>query len=499
MNKPLVCMTLTGKTLEEDYKLVKKYEKQIDLVELRADCLNEDEQLYIKRFPALIYPPCILSIRRDIDGGRFNSGEFSRTNLFGRALAFANPDRSRNYAYVEFEDDFQIPSIQDAAMAFGVKIIRSYHSINENLINIKEICDSMRKTGYEIPKIAFRPSNLKDVATLFKESQSMFKYEHIVTAIGLQGQPSRILAHLTGSYLTYVSPGELEENTAELGHTTPETLLNLYNFRELNENTKLFGIAGWPLQKAPAVQILNKGFKERNYNAISLPIRSPVIRENLYFAEQLDFHGLVIREPFHESVIYYLKEKAHEVDLVGACNTIIRRNNKWAGFNTEITGFRTALTEFLGDTKIKRKKVALLGAGSSAKAVAYVLWQLGAKVCIFNRTLENAQILAEKYGFKYSPLDPSSVTLLDEYSTLIIQTTTVGSDLQDGDIKEVDPISFYNFRGDELLFDLIYSPAITPLMRRASLAGCRTSNGKKMMEYSTHEQYKLFTGDYYNS
>ena len=276
-------------------------------------------------------------------------------------------------------------------------------------------------------------------------------------------------------------------------------LLNLYNFRELNENTKLFGIAGWPLQKAPAVQILNKGFKERNYNAISLPIRSPVIRENLYFAEQLDFNGLVIREPFHESVIYYLKEKAHEVDLVGACNTIIRRNNKWAGFNTEITGFRTALTEFLGDTKIKRKKVALLGAGSSAKAVAYVLWQLGAKVCIFNRTLENAQILAEKYGFKYSPLDPSSVTLLDEYSTLIIQTTTVGSDLQDGDIKEVDPISFYNFRGDELLFDLIYSPAITPLMRRASLAGCRTSNGKKMMEYSTHEQYKLFTGDYYNS
>jgi len=499
MAKPLVCMTLTGKTLEEDYKLVKKYEKQIDLVELRADCLNEDEQLFIKRFPALIYHPCILSIRRDIDGGFYNSGEFSRTNLFARALAFANPDRSRNFAYVEFEDDFQIPSIQDAAMAFGVKIIRSYHSINENLINIKEKCDSMRKTGYEIPKIAFRPSNLSDVATLFREAQSMSKYEHIVSALGIQGQPSRILANLTGSYLTYVSPEELNKDSDELGHTDPNTLLNIYNFRNLNEDTRLFGIAGWPLTKTPTVEILNKGFIKNEQDAISLPIRAPQIADHLYFAEQLDFSGLSIQEPFNERVIYYLTEKSPEVERIGTCDTVIRRKSKWAGFNTEIKGFRTALEEFLGETKIKRKKVAILGAGSSAKAVAYVLFQMGAKVCIFNRTLENAQIIAERYDFKYSTLDPSSADMLREYSNLIIQTTSVGSDLHSEEDKDNDPISFYNFYGYELLFDLIYSPAITPLMRRASLAGCRTTNGKKMLEYSTHEQYKLFTGDYYNS
>lgn len=498
MDKPLVCMTLTGKTLEENYKLVKKYEKQIDLVELRADYLNEDEQLFIKRFPALIYLPCILSIRRDIDGGLFNSGEFSRTSLFGRALAFANPDRSKNFAYVEFEEDFQIPSIQDAAMAFGVKIIRSYHSINENLTNIKEKCDSMRKTGYEIPKISFKPSNLTDVATLCKEAQSMSRYEHIVSAIGLQGQPSRILAHLTGSYLTYVSPAELQSNTEDLGYLDANTLLNLYNFRNLNSETKLFGTAGWPLKKVPTVEILNRGFVNNEQNAISVPIRAPEISDNLYFAEKLNFSGLSIREPFNENVIYYLTEKSPEVDTVGACNTVVRRNSKWAGFNTEIYGFRRAIADFLGDTKIKRKKVALLGAGSSAKAVAYVLWQMGAKVCIFNRTLEKAQIIADKYNFKYSTLDPSNVALLDEYSSLIIQTTSVGSDIQNDEIKESDPISFYNFRGDELLFDLIYSPAITPLMKRASLAGCRTANGKKMLEYSTHEQYKIFIGDYYS-
>ena len=120
MNQPLVCMTLTGKTLEENLKLVKKYEKYIDLVELRVDHLNEDEQLSARRFPAMIYQPCILTIRRDIDGGQFTGGDFARTNLFARALAFANPDKSKNFAFVDFEEDFHIPSIQDAAMAFGV-------------------------------------------------------------------------------------------------------------------------------------------------------------------------------------------------------------------------------------------------------------------------------------------------------------------------------------------------------------------------------------------
>ena len=118
MNQPLVCMTLTGKTLEENLKLVKKYEKYIDIVELRVDHLNEDEQLSARRFPAMIYQPCILTIRRDIDGGQFTGGDFARTNLFARALAFANPDKSKNFAFVDFEEDFHIPSIQDAAMAF---------------------------------------------------------------------------------------------------------------------------------------------------------------------------------------------------------------------------------------------------------------------------------------------------------------------------------------------------------------------------------------------
>ena len=63
MNQPLICMTLTGKTLEEDMRIAKKYEKQVDIVELRVDHLNEEEQLYARRFPSMVHQPCILTIR----------------------------------------------------------------------------------------------------------------------------------------------------------------------------------------------------------------------------------------------------------------------------------------------------------------------------------------------------------------------------------------------------------------------------------------------------
>ena len=283
MTQPLICMTLTGNTLEENRQLVEKYSKLIDLVELRVDYLQEEEQLYVRRFPSMIHKPCILTIRRDVDGGLFNGGEFSRTCLFSRALAFADQDRAKNFAYVDFEDDFHIPSIQDAAMAFGVKIIRSIHNINEPIYNLKARCDEMRKTGYEIPKIAFKPRKLSDVSNLFREGEQITQYDHIFCALGAEGLPARILASYSNSYLTYVSPAELLDNTQSLGHIDPETLTSLYSFKSISESTKLFGITGWPLIKTSSPEIHNSGYKKLGYDAVYLPIRSPLVSEALTF------------------------------------------------------------------------------------------------------------------------------------------------------------------------------------------------------------------------
>ena len=442
----------------------------------------------------MIYQPCILTIRRDVDGGLFTGSEFARTNLFGRALAFANPDKAKNFSFVDFEEDYHIPSIQDAAMAFGVRIIRSCHSMTEPVLNIRERCDIMRKTGYEIPKIAFMPHSLSDVLNLFKEGSQMTQYDHILCAMGPEGFPSRVLASYTNSFLTYVSPQEILENTKAIGHIDPVTLNDLYHFKSINSDTSLYGITGWPLAKTSSPEIHNEGYKKKGLNSVYLPIRSPLVSDALNFCENVGVKGLSVTIPHKESVLYYLNEQAPEVVQIGACNTIVRKNNGWVGYNTDAPGFRRALEEFLGPVKIKHKKVAVIGAGGAAKAIVYVLKQMGAKVCIFNRTVDNAAPLAEKYGFSYCQLDKNCIDRLDEYSNLIIQTTSVGMNSEGISTPENDPLYFYDFRGNELLFDIIYVPSVTPVMKRASIAGCKTCNGYKMLEYQAYEQFKLFTG-----
>lgn len=496
MSQPLICMTLTGKTIEENLRLVKKYEKNVDILELRLDHLNEDEQLHARRFPSLVYHPCILTIRRDVDGGLFNGGEFARTTLFARALSFANQDKARNFAYVDFEEDFHIPSIQDAALAFGVKIIRSVHNMEGPIHNLKERCDSMRKTGYEIPKIAFKVNRLSDVTNLFYEGSQKVDYDHIFCAMGPEGFPSRILPAFSDSFLSYTSPEETIANTAAIGHIDPITINTLYNFRKITKQTSLYGITGWPLAKPFSPEIHNAGYRNIGLDAVYFPVCSPLVSESLAFAENLGMKGLSVTVPHKESVLFYVNEQSPEVMQIGTCNTVVRKGDKWIGYNTDAPGFKRALEEFLGGTNIKRKKVAVIGAGGAAKAIVYVLKQMGAKVCIFNRTLSHAKQLADKYDFKYCELSASCVNTLSEYSNLIIQTTNIGSSTEKTQ-EIIDPISFYNFTGNELLFDIVYKPATTPVMRRASLAGCRVCNGYKMMEYQAYEQFKLFTGHDY--
>lgn len=491
MKRPLICMTLTGKTLEENVQLVKKYEKIIDLVELRADYLDENEQLYIKRFPSLIRCPCILSIRRDVDGGLYNSGEFSRTSLFGRALAFADQDREKNYAYVEFEDDYHIPGIQDAAMAFGIRIIRSCYSLNEPVSGLRMKCDQMRKTGYEIPKITYRAKSLGDMVNLFKESASFTDYEHIFTITGQEGLPSRILATRTNSYLTYTSSVEKLGDSYESDFLTPDELINDYNFKKISGNTKLYGITGEQLEKTISGKLHNAGYEKNNIDAVYIPIKTEHVSEALHFAEQMGLKGLTVTNPHQESVLYYLYDQSNEVANLGISNLIVRRNNRWIGFNTETYGFKSALEDFIGDTKLRRKKVAIIGAGLTARTVAYIIKLMGGKACVFDHNIEKAKLLAEKYGFRYAQLDSSNADLLDEYSQLIVQTIPLDS--EENDSLGNDPIYFYNFHGSESLFDINSTPAVTPVMKRASLEGCHICNGYKMLEYQVYAQFKILT------
>lgn len=492
MNRPLVCLTLTAATLEENAALVKKYESYIDVAELRVDFLTPDEQLVVRRFPAMVRIPCILTIRRKADGGRFENSEIARTMLFCRALAFAGQNPQKNFAYVDFEADYHVPSLQDAALAFGIRIIRSVHDMEHPIKNLKVRCAELRKTGYEIPKIAFMPQTLADVTDMFREAAAMREHEHIICAMGPLGHVSRILAGKLHSYLTYTSPDETTGNIPAVNHISPVVLEDVYHFRALNDETALYAVTGWPLVKTSSPELHNCNHKINNINAMLFPLRTPSINDAFEFAEQLGIRGMAVTVPHKETVIPELIRLEGDAAKIHAVNTIVKTSSGWIGHNTDVYGFRTAFLEFLGVKKLRHRRVALIGAGGAAKAIAFVIKELGGRACIFNRTLEHAKALAASYGFEYAQLAPESERTLERYSDIIVQTTTKGMDAVGESSKENDPIYFYQFSGTEKVFDIIYVPERTPLMRRAEIAGCSVCNGWEMLQQQGKKQYAIF-------
>ena len=495
---PQICLCLTGKTIKEDLELLEKYRSYIDIAELRVDQLINDERLYVRKFPELAGVPCILTIRRRIDGGAYFEGEATRTTLFARALAFAEQDTRKNFAYVDLETDFLVPSLQEAAFAFGTKIIRSYHNMTDMETNIAEKMKKMRITGHEIPKIACMPHSLADVTRFFQEAKEIKDFEHILCAMGDYGLPTRILAHKTNSFLTYTSPIETMDKVKSIGHIDPITLTENYNFRSMDENTKLYGITGYPLAITDSPRIHNKGYRDHGMNAAYIPFRAKKVEEALEFAEEMGITGFSVTIPHKESILPDLPEVSAVVGEIGACNTAVKQDGVWKGYNTDAPGLQKALCDFLNVKNLAHKKVTIIGAGGAARAAAYVVKQLRGKCCIFNRTVAKAKALADLFGFKYAALDEAHVGMIEQYSDLIIQTTSIGMGVPAGTIqddeKQVDPIPFYNFHGTECVYDIIYNPEETPIMLRAKAAGCKVENGYSMLINQAYRQFSLFTG-----
>lgn len=493
MRRSNICLCLTGKTLAEDLEILNRYRDFIDMVELRVDYLDKDERLHIRRFPEMAGIPCILTIRRKIDGGCFIDGESSRTTLFARGLAFAEQDSRKNFAYIDFEEDYHVPSLQDAALAFGTRIIRSAHSMNEPIYNIKERLNKMRTTGFEIPKIACMPKTLSDVTRMFKECSELNDTDQIVCAMGRLGISTRILASHMNSFLTFTSPTEAE-TTKTLGHISPSTLVETFGFRSIDSDTDIYGITGYPLSVTHSPFIHNAGYRKHSMNAVYIPVSSHSTEETIEFANQLGMKGLSVTVPYKEAVIENLVSVSEKVAEIGACNTILKKDQNWIGYNTDADGFAIALKEFLEVKNLYGKKVAIIGAGGAAKAIAYAVKHLKGKACVFNRTVSKAKYLAENFGFRWSALNYEATPLLERYSDVIIQTTSKGMGSSLPATEENDPLFFYDFKGYEALYDIVYEPEITPIMSRAMAAGCKVANGKSMLEYQAYQQFKIFTG-----
>lgn len=488
-----VCLVLAEKTIEKNLALLKRYKNYIDMAELRADCLNQNEILFLRKFPEKAEVPAILTVRRKSDGGFFTGGEGARMTIFARGLAYASGDPSKNFAYIDLESDFAASGIEDAAAAFGIQIIRSLHA-KKPVSNIAKTVKELLHSETDIAKLAFPADSLNGMTEAFKAVKQLDGIRYIISVMGKYGITSRILSKKLSSEIVYTFSTEyIEKKDMQTELIDPITLHALYGFSHINKNTAVYGVIGKDINTSLSPHIHNKGFKKHGIDAVYVPVSATSAKEALTFAETAGLRAFSVTAPFKMEIIPEINGISGTSKSIGAVNTVIREEKKWIGYDTDADGFRQALTEFLHTENLSQYKIAIIGAGGAAKAVADVIKNMHGKVCIFNRTAEHARQLANRYNFKWALLNPINIKQLSAYSGLIIQTTNVGMEPD----LEADPLTFYTFTGKEKIFELIYRPEKTALLKRAEEAGCQTCNGYKMLEYQAHHQFKAFTGTDY--
>ncbi|MDR2785241.1 MAG: type I 3-dehydroquinate dehydratase [Treponema sp.] len=485
-----VCLCLTGKTIGQNLEILNKYRKYADIAEFRVDCLDPDERFQIRQFPEQAGMPVILTIRREADGGFFSGGEGSRITLFSKGLAYAEADRRKNFAYLDIEEDLDVPSLEEAARTFGTRIIRSFHNLGGVDKNLADRMDRLRHVGDEIVKAAVFPRSLADTLRIYREAGKV-RGDKIILGMGHFGTNTRILAEKLGSCISYVSvKDEADLRQGAPGQLDPKELVDLYRFKKIRADTMSFGILGYPLHTTSSPLFFNRVFMEENINAVYIPFPADTLESFFELADELKLQGVSVTVPYKEQVLPLLTTRSEKVSSVGACNTMVRTPEGWMGYNTDSRGFSDSLLEFIGKKNLAGKRISIIGAGGVARAAASEVFRLKGKALIVNRTLARAKRLAQPYKFACASADPEGAEMMRKYSDIIIQTTSVG---MAPDITG-DPIPDYNFTGKEKVMDLIYKPETTVFLKRAAAAGCPVINGNDMLIRQAIYQYQYFIG-----
>jgi 3-dehydroquinate dehydratase/shikimate dehydrogenase len=489
-----ICLCLTGKTIQRELELIEKYRPYIDIAELRVDFLEDEERFSIRRFPSLAGMPVILTVRRQSDGGQFTDSESSRIVLLSKGLAFAEADIRQNFAYVDLEEDIDVPGLEEAARAYRTQIIRSFHDFNGGNKNIAARVRNLSRAGDEILKAAVKCDTLYDVIDMYQASRELSDKNKILICMGSTGLCTRVLAEKFGSSICFTSAkNEPDFPLAGPGQIDPIELTNLYRFRSLDKDSKIYGILGYPLLATSSPPFFNHIFDIENQNAVYIPFPSEEAEPFIKFAEELNILGASVTFPHKENVTRYLTEPSEKVSAIGACNTMVRASGGWHGYNADAQGFSDSLLNFIGKKDLRGKRITIVGAGGVSRAVTSEVHRLKGKALILNRNKLKAEKLAGKYGFEWSGIDSAGLRLTRKFSDVIIQTTSAG---MEPDV-DTDPLWYYDFSGREYVMDLIYKPEQTLFLRRAAAAGCSVLNGYDMLMRQAKLQYQHFFGKPY--
>ena len=440
-----------------------------DMVEVRLDTVERPDAIAAiegRRRPVLV------TCRPSWEGGHFQGSEEERERLLSDAQS-----AGAEFVDVEARADF-VSAITRRRRGRG--IVLSLHAFGEPPSDLLERARAMRSTGAEIVKIAIEAQCLGDVLPLmdlashpdFLDPDGM--NGHVLLAMGQAGVPTRVLAARLGNRWTYAGGGVAP------GQMPAARLLGEFGFRRIKPDATLYGVVGNPIAHSLSPVMHNAGFNALGLNAVYVPLQARDVDDFVTFGRETRMAGASITAPFKVGMLAKVDEMDETAKRVGAVNTLVVREGRWFGANTDVDGF---LAPLAGRMALKGTRATVLGAGGAARAVAVALGSQGAAVTICARQASAAREVAALTEGAAGAWPPKAGSW-----DVLVNATSAGSG---GPID--DPMDGVPLDG-EIVFDLVYAPARTPLLERARKEGCMTIGGIEMLVAQAERQFELWTG-----
>jgi 3-dehydroquinate dehydratase/shikimate dehydrogenase len=334
----------------------------------------------------------------------------------------------------------------------------------------------MRATGAEVVKVAITAKQLSDCVPLLEiGAQAGRANRFVAIGMGMYGLPTRILAARFGSAWTYAG------SIRDVGQLSADALLNVYRFRSIADSTDIYGVVAGAATHSVSPSMHNAAFRETRTDAVYVPFPTVHADDFVRFGRAIGLKGASVTIPHKVALFDRVDEVYAVARRIGAINTIRVENGRWIGGNTDVEGF---LQPLRGRVPLKGLRASVVGAGGAARAVAVALASVGCAVRIHARNRAQAEHVALVASVDVGgwPPEPGSWDLL-------VNTTPVGMFPQ---IDET-PIPRAQLTG-KYVYDLVYNPPITRLLREAAEAGCQTIGGLDMLVAQAHEQFQWWTG-----
>jgi len=484
-DRPQVCAVIAEETVDAARAAMKRAGGIADLIELRLDFLRDFDFSNPNSLRVLLEDkplPVIITCRAISEGGAQQIDEQIRIRLLVEGAK-----RFADYC------DIEAASYPEAARLSpdASRLIVSYHNFDETPDDLNAVYARVTSLPAAIHKIVTQARTITDSLAIFNLLQRARDEAKplIAMSMGQGGVITRVLGPSRGSFLTYGSIARGKESAA--GQMTCGELINEYRIRRLSRATSITGIIGSPVSHSASPAMHNRAFAELDLDFVYLPLEvedieqfitrmvRPATREMVW-----KLQGFSVTIPHKTSFLSLLDDLDQTARDVGAINTVVIRDGKLIGYNTDAQAF---LEPLAGIHALAGAKCAVLGAGGAARAVIHGLLQSGAKVSLFVRNVDKSGELAQSFGIDASPIE----SLSSSDAAVIINTTPAG---MRGHSEGTSPVPRAALRGRQVAYDLVYNPPETRFLLDARAEGCQAIGGLEMLVAQAALQFALWTG-----